>query len=375
MEVELMRLFEYMGKELFKSYGIPVPAGVVVTSPADEILNHAPIPAVVKSQILAGKRGKGGGILFVREVQELRPAVAQLLHMTLNGYPVEQVLVEEMLDIKQEIYLAITIEGSLQAPVILASASGGMDIEEVPPENILTRKIEVAIGVRPHVVHEVATFLQLPPELLPQFAVILTNLYRLFREKDAELMEINPLVITGQGQILAADAKMVIDDTALYRHPELPLVDEATPTEKEAREYGLAYVELDGDIGVLANGAGITMATLDALQYFGGSASNFLDIGGGASVERVTKALELIFAAQPKALFINIFGGITRCDDVATALVEVKKQRDLPVPVIIRMVGTNEEEGVRILQANGFEAYTRMEDAAKQVVQIVNQKG
>ncbi|MGI6575480.1 MAG: ADP-forming succinate--CoA ligase subunit beta [bacterium] len=368
-----MRLFEFMGKELFKSYGIPVPTGVVVTSPADEILNHAPIPAVVKSQILAGKRGKGGGILFVREGQELRPAVTQLLHMTLNGYPVGQVLVEEMLDIKQELYLAITIEGSFKAPVILASASGGMDIEEVPPENILTRKIEVAIGVRPHVVREVATFLQLPPELLPQFAVILTNLYRLFREKDAELVEINPLVITGQGQILAADAKMVIDDTALYRHPELPLVDEATPTEKEAREYGLAYVELDGDIGVLANGAGITMATLDALQYFGGSASNFLDIGGGASVERVTKALELIFAAQPKALFINIFGGITRCDDVATALVEVKKQRDLPVPVIIRMVGTNEEEGVRILQANGFEAYTRMEDAAKQVVQIVSQ--
>ncbi|MDK2882918.1 MAG: succinyl-CoA synthetase beta subunit [Bacillota bacterium] len=365
-----MRLYEYMGKDLFRTYGIPVPQGVVATSPAAAELAGMKPPVVLKAQILSGKRGKGGGILFAATPQEIKVAAERLFTAPINGYSVNRVLIEERLDIARELYLAITVNRSLQAPVILASAQGGMDIEEVPAEAILTRPLEVAIGLPSYVAREVASFLALPSDLRPEFAALLQNLYRLFREKDAELVEINPLVITAAGQLVAADAKVIIDDDALFRHPELVRVEEVSEAEAKARQYDLAYVELDGNIGVLANGAGITMATLDTLQYYGGRARNFLDIGGGASVEKVAAALEIIFASRPKALFINIFGGITRCDDVATALVEVKKRHGLPVPVVIRMVGTNEEEGVRILRANGLEAYTRMEEAAQKVVEI-----
>ena len=366
-----MRYYEYLGKDLFRQYGIPVPLGTVLDSPGDNKVTQIELPAVLKVQVLAGKRGKGGGIKFADTREEAKEALQQLFSLRINNEAVAKVLAEEKIDIAKEYYLAITVEGSLQAPIILASASGGMDIEEVPPEEIYTRPIDVAVGIRSYVARDVAAFLKLPPEMLADFAKILTNLYKLFREKDAELVEINPLVITGDNKLIAADAKTVIDDDALFRQQELPVVEEKTAIEKEAGEHGLAYVELDGDIGVLANGAGITMATLDALQHFGGNASNFLDIGGGAGVEKVMKALDLILAAKPKALFINIFGGITRCDDVATALVEVNKRYSLPVPVVIRMVGTNQDEGLEILKENGMEAYTQMEEAAQKVVSLV----
>ena len=365
-----MRLYEYMSKSLFRAYNIPVPDGTVVATPAEVGMNNSILPAVVKAQILCGKRGKGGGILFAKNEQELLAAVERILGAKINGYPVEQVLVEERLEIAKELYLAIIIDRSAKAPVLLASASGGMDIEAMPPDVIYSRKLEVAIGLRPYVVQEVASFLELPQELVPQLKPILLNLYRLFREKDAELVEINPLVITALGKLVAADSKVVIDDKALYRHPELPRVEESTHWEQKARAHNIAYVELKGQIGVLANGAGITMATLDTLQHFGGSARNFLDIGGGASVEKVAKALEIIFATNPKALLINIFGGMTRCDDVATALVDIKKRYGLPVPVVIRMTGTKEEQGIQILRANGLEAYVHMEDAARVVVDL-----
>lgn len=365
-----MRIYEYMGKDLFRAYGIPVPTGVVISSPDTAALAQVAPPAVLKAQVLSGKRGKGGGILFVDEAGAVQSAAKRLFATPINGYRTAKVLVEERLAIAQELYLALTVDRALQAPVLLASAQGGMDIEEVPASAVLTRPLEVALGVPAYVVREVAAFLGLAPQLHPSFATLLGSLYRLFREKDAELVEINPLAVTAAGQLVAADAKVVIDDDALFRHPELPRVEEITEAEAKARRHDLAYVELDGNIGVLANGAGITMATLDTLQYYGGRARNFLDIGGGAGVERVTAALEIILASRPKALFINIFGGITRCDDVATALVEVKKRCGLPVPVVIRMVGTNEEEGVRILRLNGLEAYTRMEEAAKKVVEL-----
>lgn len=365
-----MRLYEYMGKDLLRAYGVPVPAGAVAGSLQEVDNLETAFPAVLKVQILTGKRGKGGGVVFAGNGEELRAQAARLLGATINGYPVKKVLIEERLHVAQELYVALTIDQSLRTPLLLASASGGMDIEALPPEKILARPLDIAIGLRPHVVQEVASFLNLSPELLPQLATVLTALYRLFREKDAELVEVNPLVITGEGRLVAADAKVVIDDEALYRHPELPSVEEATAAEQEARLHDLAYVELDGNIGVLANGAGITMATLDTLEYFGGRAQNFLDIGGGAGVERIAKALEIIFAARPRAIFINIFGGITRCDDVATALVEVKRRYGLPVPVVIRMVGTNQEKGVEILRAHGLEAYVHMEDAARKVVEL-----
>ncbi|MCL6449604.1 MAG: ADP-forming succinate--CoA ligase subunit beta [Armatimonadetes bacterium] len=366
-----MKLFEYMGKELFARYGIRVPRGKTAATAEEAAQAAAEIgaPVVIKSQVLTGKRGKGGGIKFASNPKEAQELGAAILGMTVQGYRVEKVLVEEQLQIDKELYVAITIDGSAKRPVLIASAQGGMDIEEVPEDFIVKVYIDPYLGVQPYLAREITRRLGLSGPPAKEMQRLLPLLYKIFKEKDAELVEINPLVISGE-QLIAADAKVTIDDEALYRQKDLPRVEERTPLEKMAHDAGLSYVQLDGNIAVMANGAGITMGTLDIIQHYGGSPANFLDAGGGTGMEGTAKALEILLATSPKVILINIFGGITRCDDVANALAKVKKEKGIAVPVVIRLVGTNEEEGVRILKENGFEAYRKMEEAAAKAVEL-----
>lgn len=368
-----MKLFEYIGKQIFSSYGVTVPRGKMVTSPdeAAAVAGEIGGTVVVKSQILAGKRGKGGGIKFASGPEEAREAAAAILSMTVQGHKVEKLLVEEKIRIDRELYVAITVDGSVKKPVIIASSQGGMDIEEVPDEHIVKCHVDITVGVYPYLGREIARHMGLTGKTASEFARLLTLLYKCFSEKDAELVEINPLVISGD-KLIAADSKFTVDDDALYRQKDIPYVEERTSIEKQAHDLGLAFVELGGNIAVMANGAGMSMGSLDTLVHYGGSPANFLDAGGGTGVEGTAKALELLLQTNPKVIFINIFGGITRCDDVATALVQVKKTREIPVPVVIRLVGTNEEEGVRILKENGIEAYKVMQEAAAKAVEIAN---
>jgi len=368
-----MKLYEYMGKELLAKYGIPVPEGGVASTPEEAAALTGKIGSVVlKAQILSGKRGKAGGIVFTDNQAEAGQFSANLLGSELNGFKVATVLVEEKLQIDREFYLAITVDGAARKPLILASAQGGMDIEDVPEEELVRMNLDVTVGMQQFVTREVTRRLGVTGSIAQQIADILCKLYRLFVDMDAELVEINPLAISGE-KVIAADAKITIDDDALFRQSALPYVEERTATEKKAHELGLSYVELDGDIAVMANGAGITMATLDLIQYYGGAAANFLDAGGGAGVEQTAKALELLLAKNPKAILINIFGGITRCDDVAKAFAYVKKNSGIPVPVVIRLVGTNEDKGREILLDVGINTYKLMHEAAQKAVEIAKE--
>ncbi|MGI6066690.1 MAG: ADP-forming succinate--CoA ligase subunit beta [Bacillota bacterium] len=365
-----MKMYEYMGKEQFAKFGIPVPKGRVAKTPEEAAQITAEIgDSVIKSQILSGKRGKAGGIKFTADPNEAKEFAANLLGSELRGLIVDAILVEEKLKIEKEYYLAITIDRGTKCPVVLASTKGGMDIEEVPEEYMVKYHIDYGIGMMSFAAREITRRMGLEAGEAKQVQAILQKLYKMFTTLDAELVEINPLVVSGDA-VIAADAKVTIDDDALYRHKDLPYVEERSESEKKAHELGLAYVDLDGNIGVMANGAGITMATLDTIQYYGGAAANFLDAGGGAGEEATAKAIELIMAKDPKAILINIFGGITRCDDVANAFASVKKKADIPVPVVIRLVGTNQERGREILQEVGIEAYDTMHEAAQKAVEL-----
>ncbi|MGQ9556988.1 MAG: ADP-forming succinate--CoA ligase subunit beta [Desulfurispora sp.] len=366
-----MKLFEYMGKQILAAYGIRTPRGKMVVSPdeAAAVARELGGEVVVKSQILSGKRGKGGGIKFAGSPEEAAQAAAQILGTQVQGYTVEMLLVEEKLDIDSEFYVAITIDGAARKPVLIASTRGGMDIEEVPEEDIVKQHIDVNYGIQPYLAREISRRLNLSGSIYKEFNALLPRLYQIFREKDAELVEINPLVVSGES-LIAADAKVTIDDEALFRQKDIPYVEERTEAERKAHALGLSYVQLDGNIAVMANGAGITMGTLDIIQHYGGAPANFLDAGGGTGKEATAKALEILLSTNPKVILINIFGGITRCDDVASALVQVKKEIGIPVPVVIRLVGTNEEIGVRILKENGFEAYRVMHEAAAKAVEL-----
>lgn len=367
-----MKYFEYMGKGLFKDHGIPVPNGKVAETPEEAAKIVGKLgSAVIKSQVLTGGRGKAGGVKFADSPEEAGEAADELLGQEIKGYKVEKVLVEEKLNIEKELYLAITIDSTKKSPVLIASTKGGMDIEEVPEEYIVKKNIDVLTGMEPFVIREIVSELgfDFKAETSKQFMKIVSKLYQAFRALDAELMEINPLVIA-DGQVIAADAKVTIDDCARYRQKDLPYVEEKTVIEKKAAELGLAYVELEGDIAVMANGAGMSMATLDILQYYGGKPANFLDAGGGAGSETMARAIELLLEKKPRVIFINIFGGITRCDDVANAITQVLGQQKIEIPVVIRLVGTNEEEGRRILEAQSLSAYNLMHEAAQKAVEL-----
>ncbi len=366
-----MKLFEFMAKELFAQYGIPIPRGKVVKSPEEAAEASREIgPVVVKSQILSGGRGKAGGIKFADTPQEAADMARSILGTDLKGFVVDTLLVEEKIKIEQELYLAITIDKAARSPILISSASGGMDIEELPEEKLVKHNIDVGIGLQPYLARELARKLGLTGAAAQQAAEIIVKLYKLFREKDTELVEINPLVVSGD-KVLAADGKINIDDEALFRLDDsVPRTEERTELEQKAAALGISYVQLDGDIAVMANGAGITMATLDILQYYGGRPANFMDAGGGAGVEPTAKALEILLASKPRAILVNIFGGITRCDDVAKAFAQVKQTRGIDVPMVIRLVGTNQEEGVRILKENGIDSYRTIKEAVEKVVAI-----
>ncbi len=368
-----MKLYEYMGKELFAEYGIPTPRGKVASSAAEAAAAAEELgEVVIKSQVLSGKRGKSGGIAFATGSEEAEKEAGRILELEVQGMKVEKLLVEEKLAIEQELYLAITVDNGARCPVILASLDGGMDVEEVPEERMIRWPLDINTGLQPYMIREICRLMGVSGEMSKQMLKLLPKLYRLFRELDAELVEINPLASTPDG-LVAADAKVTIDDDALYRHPGLPRISEKTALELKAEELNLAYVELGGDIAVMANGAGITMATLDMVQNFGGTPANFLDFGGGAGVEKTSQALELLLGTNPKAILINIFGGITRCDVVADAFVKVKEQGFIDVPVSFRLVGTNETEGRAILEKIGISAYETMSDAVKHAVELARE--
>lgn len=365
-----MKLYEYLGKKLFFRYDIPIPRGKLAESAAEAAEAAADLgEVVIKAQVLSGKRGKAGAVAFASDPGEARREADRILKLDLGGLEVSKLLVEEKLNIKQELYLALTVDGTTRRPVVLVSLDGGMDVEEVPEERMVRWPVDPSIGFQDYMVREICRRLEVEGELSKEFASLLPKLYRLFREMDAELTEINPLAVTEKG-LVAADAKVTIDDDALYRHPQLPVIREKTALELKAEELDLAYVELDGDIAVMANGAGITMATLDMVQHYGGAPANFLDFGGGAGTEKTAQALELLLGTNPKVLLINIFGGITRCDVVAEAFARVKETRGIDLPVSFRLVGTNEAEGRAILQKAGIESFTAMDEAVRHAVEM-----
>lgn len=371
-----MKMFEYMGKELFAQFGLPVPKGRMVTTPDDAAKVAAEIggPVVIKSQVLIGKRGKAGGIKFADNPEGAKAAAEEILGMTIQGLPVNILLVEEKLKIDKELYMSITVDGAAKTPVLIASAYGGMDIEEQPEEYIIKRHIDPELGMQAFIARDVVRKMgiSLKSPHGREIVKIIQVLYEIFTQKDAELVEINPLVFSDD-KVIAADSKVTIDDDAIFRHKELPYVEDRSDIEKAAKDLGLSFVDLGlgGDIAVMANGAGITMGTLDTIQYFGGTPANFLDCGGGTGREATAKALEILLSLKPKVVFINIFGGITRCDDVANAVADVYKARGgFPVPIVIRLVGTNQDIGRAILKEIGVEAYDFMEDGAKKAIEI-----
>ncbi|MBT9164522.1 MAG: Succinate--CoA ligase (GDP-forming) subunit beta [candidate division WS2 bacterium] len=366
-----MKLYEYLAKGIFRTEGIPLPEGGVAQTPEEALAIAKDIgyPVAIKSQVLAGGRGKAGGIAFANNEMEVINESARILGSELKGLRVGQVLIEEKLKIDKEYYVSITVDNFIKKPIILASSQGGVDIEDVSEEYIVKKVVDMEVGVYPYLGREIARKMGIKGELMNQFSSLVIKMYDLFRKYEAELVEINPLVRSGD-KLIALDARLNVDDDALYRHQDLPRIVEGEEWEIKAKALGLSYVQLDGDIAVMANGAGITMATLDLLAIFGGKPANFLDAGGGAAVEPMAKALSLLNDTKPKVIFINIFGGITRCDDVARAIIEVRKSTDFSAPLVIRLTGTREEEAIQLLQENSLSAYKSMEEAARKAVAL-----
>jgi succinyl-CoA synthetase beta subunit len=359
-----MKLIEYRGKELFVKYEIAVPNGKLVKTEKDfSTLNF---PLVLKAQVPIGGRGKAGGIKTVKNLKEAKENLSNILGMDIRGYKVGKVLAEEMADIKKELYLSITLDRSKRMPLIMASASGGMDIESVPDEEIFKEWVNPLIGIQPFNIRFITSKLKLDKKQSKEFSKVLSNLYKLFREYDCELVEINPLIVRGDGGIMAIDSKVNINDDAMYRHQDIePELVELTPLEQDAKEKGITFVQLGGNIGVIANGAGLTMATLDALTHFKGDGGVFLDLGGTDDPEKVKQAFELMKKAKPKVIFLNLFGGITKCDTVAKGVKEVITKEGIDCPVITRIKGCNETQAKEILKDAGLITGVTLQDAAQ----------
>jgi succinyl-CoA synthetase beta subunit len=376
-----MKLHEYQSKQYFANFGIPIPAGRMATSAADakQIAEELGGPVVIKSQVLVGGRGKAGGIRLAKNPQQAEELATQILGMEIKGLPVRKILVDEAANIETEIYLGITNDRAARKPVIMASSAGGIEIEQVAkdtPEKIVKVHIDPLLGLRDYQTRDLAAGIDLPREHWRSFSQICRGLWQAYIQSDATLAEINPLVITSQNQLLAVDGKMVLDDNALFRHPDLAEVrdvDVEPHAENEARKYSLSFIKLDGYIGCMVNGAGLAMATMDIIKLHGGEPANFLDIGGGASSEKVAAALRIILSdVNVKAVLFNIFGGITRGDEVARGILSALKEVKTDVPMVIRLVGTNAEEGRSILnEANMITAETLV-DAAKKAIEAAN---
>ena len=382
-----MKIHEYQAKAILARYGVPTPQGEVAFTKeearavADRL--HRPV-MVVKAQIHAGGRGKGGGVKLARSVDEAADLAGKILGMKLvthqtgpEGRIVKRLLIEEGLDIKRELYLSVLLDRSAALPVFMASAAGGMEIEEVAkdrPEAILREHVNPGIGLQGYQARKLAFGLGLSAESVKLAEPFFQALYRAYVETDASLLEINPCIVTGDGKLVALDAKMTFDDNALYRHKdirELRDLDEEDPLEIAASKYGLNYIKLDGAVGCMVNGAGLAMGTMDIIKLSGGAPANFLDVGGGANAEQIKNAFKILISdASVRAVFINIFGGILRCDVLATGVVDAARELQLKIPVVIRMEGTNVEQGKEIIQQSGlgFSVADDMKDGAEKAV-------
>lgn len=378
-----MKLHEYQSKQIFTRYNIPIPRGRVasVASEVKQIAEELGGRVVVKSQVLVGGRGKAGGIRLAKTAKEAEELATQILGMEIKGLPVRKVLVDEAVSIVKELYLAIANNRALRRPVLIVSSEGGMDIEEVArktPEKIIQIPIDPLLGLCDYQSRDAAVAMDLPGEQWRHFLGITRGLWQSFIETDAALVEINPLVITSDQRLVALDSKMVVDDNALFRHPELADMrdlDAEDPVEIEARKYGLSYIHLDGEIGCMVNGAGLAMATMDIIELYGGHPANFLDIGGGASADKVAAAFRIILSEPGvKAILINIFGGITRCDEVARGILSAMKEIKPRVKMVVRLAGTNAEEGRTLLSDANMVTAQSLAEAARLAVAAVQEK-
>ncbi len=377
-----MRLHEYQSKEVFAHHQIPIPKGRLASTPEEakliaEELNGT---VVLKAQVLVGGRGKAGGVRLVNSPKEAEEEASKLLGNRVKDIPVRRLLVEEGVHIQQEIYLGMTVDRERGETMLIASAEGGIEIEEVArvsPERIIKVGINPLLGLRDFQIRNLATEIEIPRPLWRAFITICHNLYEAYQELDATLVEVNPLVITTDERIIALDGKIIVDDNALFRHPDLvdkrDISAEATE-ETEARKFGLSYIKLDGNIGCLVNGAGLAMASMDIIHHKGGLPANFLDIGGGASAEKVAAALRIILSdSQVETVLINIFGGITRCDEVANGIKQTLEELKPDVPFVIRLVGTNEVEGRKILAEANLVTAESLQEAAEKAVNLAKE--
>ncbi|HVE48987.1 MAG TPA: ADP-forming succinate--CoA ligase subunit beta [Casimicrobiaceae bacterium] len=387
-----MKIHEYQGKELFRKLGMPVPRGIPAFS-VDEAVSAAKQLGgplwVVKAQIHAGGRGKGGGVKLARSIDEVSSLASQILGMQLvthqtgtEGQKVRRVLIEKGADIKKELYAAMVVDRATQRVTLMASSEGGVNIEEIAeqaPEKIVRVAIDPTQGLTDVQANDVARKIGVPENSLKDARTVLQGLYRVFDETDASLAEINPLILTGDGKVVALDAKLNFDSNALFRHPDIVAMrdlDEEDPAEIAASKFDLSYISLDGNIGCLVNGAGLAMATMDTIKLFGGEPANFLDVGGGATTEKVTEAFKIMLSnPKVKGILVNIFGGIMQCDTIANGIVAAAKETKLGVPLVVRMKGTNEELGRKILKESGLPIISadNMADAAQKIVAAVKQ--
>lgn len=374
-----MKIHEYQAKEFIEKYGIPTPKSLVAKCPSEAQMAAVQLngTVVVKAQVHAGGRGKAGGVKLAKTPQDAFSAAEQILGMDIKGSAVKKVLVAEAVKIKQELYVSITVDRATQKIVFMVSAAGGMDIEEVAatqPDKIKKIYVEPFLGLRNYQVRQIAAALFTDPALAKASLPIFKKLYSLFIENDCSLVEINPLIVTEDNRILAIDSKILLDDNALDRHPDFEALrdlDEEDLDELEAQKSGLSFVKLDGNIGCIVNGAGLAMGTMDTIKLFGGDPANFLDVGGSSNPDKIIKAFELILKNKKvNAVLINIFGGITRCDDIASGLLKARQTMTIDIPVVIRLAGTNADKAKAILSDAGQLAYSSMEQAVKKVVEV-----
>jgi succinyl-CoA synthetase beta subunit len=381
-----LKLYEYEAKSILAKYGVETPHGGLVMNQgqAREVTQKLTMPVVAKAQVLVAGRGKAGGILFAQSADDAQKATEKLLNMRIKGIPVESVWIEEKIQVKKELYFGITTDRFNRCYVAIASSVGGVDIEEVAsktPEKVVKTQISPQLGLKPFQTREIARKMGYSGSQISELAKVLERLYDAGMDNDAELIEMNPLVETVDGEFIAADARIIIDDNSLFRHQDyrkrlLEGGGDLNPQELDAMNNDLAYVRLEGDIGVIGNGAGLVMATLDTIQYYGGRPANFLDVGGGATSEKNALAMKIVLSdPRVRVLFINIMGGITRCDEVAKGVLEAKQKIGVTKPMVIRLVGTNEEEGKRILTDAGIQVLESMEEAAQRAVEIVRNGG
>jgi succinyl-CoA synthetase beta subunit len=374
-----MRLHEYQSKQVFSKHGIPIPRGRMASSLANvrQIAEELGSRVVIKAQVLSGGRGKAGGVLLAETPESAEILATKILSMTINRLPVHKVLVDEAVNIEKELYLGLTIDREISLPVMIASAQGGMDIEETAqksPNMVIKSAVPLLLGLREYQVRSLASAIDLPRKYWRQFYQIANGLWQIFRLYDVTMVEINPLVITMDSSLLALDGKIEIDDNSLFRHPELIELrdlDTEDPVEIEARKVGLAYIRLKGEVGCMVNGAGLAMATMDLVKHYGGEPANFLDVGGGAGAEKVAAAFRLILSdPKVKSVLVNIFGGITRCDEVAKGIIRTLNEIQTKIPIVIRLEGNHAMEARKLLSERNIQPIVSFSEAAECAVKL-----